>query len=470
VLRAASPEVGTYAYSGVSPSVLANRVSYLLGVHGPSEAVDTACSSALVAVHRARLAILRGECELAVAGGVNALITPEFFISFSRAGMLSPDGRCRSFSSAANGYVRGEGVGAVVLKPLCAARENGDRIYAVIRGSAVNHGGRASSFTAPNPTAQARLLVAAYEDADIPPQSVSYIEAHGTGTSLGDPIEVNGLKQAFRMLYARAGLEPPAAPHCALGSVKTNIGHLEGAAGIAGLLKILLSMQHGRIPRSLHCVEPSPYLELEGSPFELVGETRDWVRPADGQGGRYPRRAGVSSFGVGGTNAHVVLEQVEEAPGADEGAVASPQLLVLSARDEDRLREYAARLAEFLERPGNRVRLVDVAHTLRVGRDEHEQRLALCAADLPSAARVLRGYAHGEAGALLIAGKVGGPGDAAEVDAALAAGDLDALARLWVRGTPVDWQRLPGADQGRRVSLPTYPFARTRHWVMPTTG
>ena len=471
VLRAAAPEVGIHAYSGVSPSMLANRVSYLLGVHGPSEAVDTACSSALVALHRARLALLRGECELAIAGGVNALITPEFFISFSRAGMLSPDGRCRSFSSAANGYVRGEGVGAVVLKPLRAARENGDQIYAVIRSSAVNHGGRASSLTAPNPAAQARLLVAAYEEAGIPPQSVSYLEAHGTGTSLGDPIEVNGLRQAFGTLYARAGLAPPTAPHCALGSVKTNIGHLEGAAGIAGLLKILLSMRHGRIPRSLHCDEPSPYLELEGSPFELVGETRDWVRPSDGQGGRYPRRAGVSSFGVGGTNAHVVLEQVEEAPAAaDEDGGASPQLLVLSARDEDRLREYAARLAEFLERPGDRVRLVDVAHTLRVGRDEHDQRLALCAAELQSAARALRGYARGDAGADLATGKVGDPGDAAEVEAALAAGDLDALARLWVRGTPVDWRRLPDAERGRRVSLPTYPFARTRHWVQPAAG
>jgi long-subunit acyl-CoA synthetase (AMP-forming)/3-oxoacyl-(acyl-carrier-protein) synthase len=468
VLRAASPEVGIHAYSGVSPSVLANRVSYLLGVHGPSETVDTACSSALVAIHRARLALLRGECELAVAGGVNALITPEFFISFSRAGMLSPDGRCHSFSSAANGYVRGEGVGVVVLKPLGAARADGDHVYAVIRGSAVNHGGRASSFTAPNPTAQARLLVAAYEDAGIPPQSVSYLEAHGTGTPLGDPIEVNGLKQAFRTLYARAGLEAPAAPHCALGSVKTNIGHLEGAAGIAGLLKILLAMQHGRIPRSLHCAEPNPYLELQGSPFELVGETRDWVRPPDGQGGRYPRRAGVSSFGVGGTNAHVVLEQLDAPTSpADDGDAASPQLLVLSAKDEDRLREYAARLAEFLARPGTGTRLVDVAQTLRVGRDEHEQRLALCAADLPSAARALRAYAQGEAGAGLVAGKTGDPADAAEVQAALATGDLDALARLWVRGTPVDWQRLPGADRGRRVSLPTYPFARTRHWVEP---
>ena len=204
--------------------MLPNRLSFLLDLHGPSLPVETACSSSLVAIHQAVRALREGECDLALAGGVNLLLSPHLYFSFSRAGMLCEDGRCKTFDARANGYVRGEGVGALLLKPLSRAEADGDTIHAVIRGTAINHGGRANALTAPNPNAQAELLVAAYQDASIDPATVGSIEAHGTGTSLGDPIEVIGLRKAFSQLYQQWGRPAPTQPHCALGSVKTNIG------------------------------------------------------------------------------------------------------------------------------------------------------------------------------------------------------------------------------------------------------
>src|SRR5262249_34296884 len=210
-----------YSSTGMVPSMGPNRMSYLLDVHGPSEPIDTACSSSLVAIHKALLAIEAGECEQAIVGGVNIMITPDFHISFDRAGMLSPDGRCKTFSKHANGYVRGEGVCMLFLKKLTAAEQGGDHIYGLIRGSAMNHGGRANSFTAPNPNAQADLIVNAYKKAGVDPTTVGYIETHGTGTPLGDPIEVNGLKKAFKTLYQEIGgsqaAEQAAHAHCGLG-------------------------------------------------------------------------------------------------------------------------------------------------------------------------------------------------------------------------------------------------------------
>jgi 3-oxoacyl-(acyl-carrier-protein) synthase len=428
IVRQAGDEVSIYAYSGTFPSVLPHRLSYLLGLHGPSEVVDTACSSALVALHRARLSLLAGECELAVVGGVAALLTPELFLSFSKAGMLSPEGR-----------------------PLSRALADDDHIHAVIRGSAVNHGGRASSFTSPNPTAQARLLVAAYEDAGLDPATVSYIEAHGTGTSLGDPIEINGLKKGFAELYARAGRPAPTRPHCGLGSVKTNIGHLEAAAGIAGLLKLVLCLRHKELPPSLHCQEVSPYVELEDSPFFIVNEGQPWQRLTDDQGREIPRRAGVSSFGVGGANAHVVLEEYRPVDGAADNAQptnTAPQLFVLSARNAERLRDYADRMAAHLNARGNALTLRDVAYTSQVGRDEMSERLAVVADSIGELRDRLRAHAAGDT-----------------VEHSLDEHDLAALGRAWVEGGAVDWHRLHGDMPPRRVSLPPYPFARKRYWV-----
>jgi polyketide synthase PksN len=386
--------VGLEGHSSTSavPSIGPNRMSYLLNVHGPSEPIETACSSSLVALHRAVRAIHSGDCEMALVGGINTIITPWGHISFGKAGMLSEEGRCKTFAKQANGYVRGEGVGMLFLKKLGAAQRAGDHIYGVVIGSAQNHGGRANSLTAPNPKAQAQLLVSAYREAGIEAGSLTYIEAHGTGTGLGDPIEVNGLKSAFGQLWGESDRA-----YCALGSVKTNIGHLELAAGIAGVIKVLLQMQHGELAPSLHCEELNPYLELEGSAFYVVRERRAWEAVRDGRGVELPRRAGISSFGFGGVNAHVVLEQYCE--GQDRGEMTldehRPALVVLSGKSEERLREQAQRLSAHLDRHPQ-VELIDLAYTLQVGREAMEHRLGFTARTLAEVQAKLSGYLAGK--------------------------------------------------------------------------
>jgi amino acid adenylation domain-containing protein len=343
--------IESYSSTGTVGSVGPNRMSYFLNLHGPSEPIETACSSALVAVHRALTAIANGDCDQAIVGGINLIISPETHESFAKAGMLCPDGRCKTFSKQANGYVRGEGVGMLFLKKLDDAERAGDQIHGVIRGSAENHGGRATSLTAPNPKAQAELIKTAVTRAGIDPRSIGYIEAHGTGTELGDPVEINGLKSAFRDLYDASGGDDAPVPHCGLGSVKTNIGHLELAAGIAGLIKVLLQLKHRRLVRSLHCDEINPYIQLAGSPFYLVQENRDWLPPTDAAGHPLPRRAGVSSFGFGGVNAHVVLEEyAQKSPALASREAATPGLIVLSAKSEDRLKASAEALLAFISR------------------------------------------------------------------------------------------------------------------------
>ncbi|HEY8358904.1 MAG TPA: SDR family NAD(P)-dependent oxidoreductase, partial [Ramlibacter sp.] len=345
-LAAAGNRIASHSSTGAVGSIGANRISYFLDLHGPSEPIETACSSALVAVHRGVMAIRGGDCDQALVGGINLIISPETQVSFGKAGMLSEDGRCKTFSKNANGYVRGEGVGLLFLKRLGDARRDGNPILAVIRGSAENHGGRANSLTAPNPKAQADLLRDAYRRAGVDPRTVGYIEAHGTGTALGDPIEVQALKTAFRDLAPQAA---SVAPWCGIGSVKTNIGHLELAAGAAGMAKVLLQLRHRTLAPTLHCGEVNPFLQIEGSPFYLVRQAQPWAALRDADGRELPRRAGVSSFGFGGVNAHVVLEEYvagEATPAIDPNA---PQLLVLSARNPDRLQAQARQLLAFLE-------------------------------------------------------------------------------------------------------------------------
>lgn len=335
--------------TGNAQSLISNRVSFFHNFCGPSEAVDTACSSSLVAVHRAVKSIQMGECEMAVAGGVSILLSPLNFLATGKLGILSPDGKCKTFAKGANGYVKGEGVGALILKPLEKAIRDNDQIYAVIKGTAVNHGGRANTITSPNSEAQASLLIKAYEEAGFEPDTVTYLEAHGTGTELGDPIEVEGMKKAFREMYKRSGKPMPEEAYCGIGSVKTNIGHLEPASGIAGIIKLAMSMKKGELPGMLHIKELNPYIELEGTPFYVVKETMPWKRLKDKNGNEIPRRAGVSSFGFGGTNAHIVLEEYEKSDPKEQRQEQGPQLIVLSARNEERLREYAGIIAAFLE-------------------------------------------------------------------------------------------------------------------------
>ncbi len=284
--------INAHSGTGCAFSIAANRLSYHLNLHGPSMAIDTACSSSLVAVHQACQSLLSGECELALTGGVNLLLSPYLQLALERAGMLSPNRRCKAFDAEADGYVRGEGCGLVVLKRLADAQRDGDPIVALIRASAVNQDGRSNGLTAPNPRAQQALIRQALEQAGLAARAIDYVEAHGTGTRLGDPIEIGALQAVMA-----EGHHPD--ERCWVGSVKTNIGHLEAAAGIAGLIKTVLSLQHAEIPPHLHLERLNPLIKLAETPFAIPTHHEPW--PRNGEPPTRPRRAAVSSFGFGGT-------------------------------------------------------------------------------------------------------------------------------------------------------------------------
>ncbi|MGP0591226.1 type I polyketide synthase [Nitrospira sp. T9] len=365
------------AMLGVEKDSLSTRVSYKLNLEGPSIAVQTACSTSLVAVHLACQALLSGECDMALAGGVSISVPQKVGYLYQEGGIVSPDGHCRTFDADAQGTVGGSGVGLVLLKRLQEAEEDGDHILAVIKGSAINNDGAAKvGYTAPRIEGQAKVIGAAHLASGVTPDSISYVEAHGTGTPMGDPIEVAALTQAFRASTARTGF-------CALGSIKTNIGHLDAAAGIAGLIKTVLALSHRQIPASLHYVRPNPAIEFSATPFYVNRTLTEWVR------GESPRRAGVSSFGLGGTNAHVVLE---EAPSSQRASAVDDesccQLLLLSARSEAALNEMTNRLATHLYQHPH-LCLADIAHTLQSGRKAFPYRRWLTAMNTEEAARLL---------------------------------------------------------------------------------
>lgn len=481
LLAEAQADIEGYSMTGLAPSLGPNRISYHFNFHGPSVAVETACSSALVAIHRAAEAIRHGQCETAIAGGVNLLLLPDSFIGFAKAGMLAKDGRCKPFSAMADGYARGEGVGLVFLKRLDAARRDGDRILAVIRASGENHGGHASSLTAPNPKAQANLLRGVYRQAGFDPRTVGYIEAHGTGTPLGDPIEIEALSAAFADLSQEAETRfGPAEPQdCAVGSVKSNIGHLELAAGAAGLIKTLLQIEHGKLVKTLHCEQLNPYLKLEGGPFRIAAANAPWPRKTDALGNALPRRAGVSSFGFGGSNAHVVVEEFiappDAPPDAPPSQTSAPQLFVLSAHSPEALTQWARLLRDHVA-SNAAPPLATIAHTLQTARDAMEHRLAFVAARPSDVLARLDSFLNGRQDAALHQGRVK-PNRAAmavlenDVEFRNAAnglparGNADGLLELWVRGFDVDWNALRGSARPKRVRLPCYPLAKTEYWV-----
>ncbi|SKB15922.1 hypothetical protein PL11201_80232 [Planktothrix sp. PCC 11201] len=477
LMKENSPE-----YYGMFPFMLANRVSYLLNFRGPSEAIDTACSSSLVAIHRAIESLRQGSCEMAIAGGVNIIANPQLVIAADQSGMLSEDGRCKTFDKSANGYVRGEGVGAILLKPLAKAIEDNDSIYGIIRGSAENHGGKATSPTAPNPIAQQELIVSAYTQAGIAPETVSYIEAHGTGTPLGDPIEFNGLKGAFAQLYQQNGSEPAKEPHCALGSVKTNIGHLEAAAGISGVLKVLLMMKHRIIPGNCHLQEPNPYLQLTDSPFYLAKNTQAWTALQDAEQNPIPRRAGVSSFGIGGTNVHLVLEEYISQTAAKQPDNGEARAIILSAKNKQCLVEIASNLYNFLiasynSSSTNLLRLSDIAYTLQIGREEMEYRLGFVVSSIEELKEKLAVYiSDREENQDLYEGSTKGNKDTVETFGSdddlqeilakwIEGRKFDKILKLWVKGLSVNWNKFYTGTLPKRISLPTYPFARESYWL-----
>ncbi|MGL4200715.1 MAG: beta-ketoacyl synthase N-terminal-like domain-containing protein, partial [Enterobacter roggenkampii] len=356
---------------GGSVSSIANRVSYFFNFQGPSLGLDTMCSSSLTAIHLACESLRSGGCEVALAGGVNLSLHPNKYLLLSQGRFASTTGRCESFGSGGDGYVPGEGVGVVVLKPLAQAEADGDAIYGVLRGTAINHGGKTHGYTVPNLKAQADVIGRAFDEAGVELWRCGYLEAHGTGTQLGDPIEIAALSRVF----AGEGLR------CATGSVKSNIGHTESAAGIAGLTKVLLQMRHGYLVPSLHAETLNPNIDFESTPFRVQREVTAWPRIRREEGGverEYPRLAGVSSFGAGGSNAHVVVEEyVSE--GVKEDEVECRAMVVLSGRDSHSLRARAQGLLDWLEREGENASLGEIAYTLQVGREGMDERLGVVA-------------------------------------------------------------------------------------------
>jgi polyketide synthase PksN len=455
---------GNASISSSSHASVANRVSYFFDFHGPSLALDTMCSSSLTAIHLACEELRRGEIDAAIAGGVNLTVHPYKYVTLSLGRFAASDGRCRSFGEGGDGYVPGEGVGAVLLKPLEHALRDGDQIYALIKSSTVNHGGKTNGYSVPNPNAQADLIRDALDKAKIHPGTLSYVETHGTGTSLGDPIEITALSKAFEGRTERQ--------FCPIGSVKSNIGHLESAAGIAAVTKALLQIKHNQLVPSLHANPPNPNINFKESPFYVQTELTEWNRPA-----AHPRRVGVSSFGAGGSNAHLILEEYASAP-VPESAT-SPEVVVLSARDTDALCRYAERFVAFLENASD-LSLTDVAFTSQVGRTPMPARLAIVTHSVEDLRVKLNEWvalkkdgglpenvyygnvreAHHGAGNL-----IEGPAGKAYLKDLLANRDLERIARFWIMGGEIDWSLLDRSARPRRVSLPTYPFARERCWV-----
>ncbi|UQS14769.1 SDR family NAD(P)-dependent oxidoreductase [Pseudomonas sp. HS6] len=425
-----------FAATGNAHAMLANRVSYLFDFEGPSQSIDTACSSALVAVNRAVMSLQRGECDYALAGAVSLLIDSDMTEAAQSMGVLSPNFRCATFDSEADGYVRAEGVGSLLLKRLADARRDGDSIHAVIEAAEENHGGRGHSLTAPNPNAQKRLLLAAYT-----PElaaRVSYIETHGTGTRLGDPVEIDALKGAWRTLA------PDQKDTVLLGSVKTNVGHLEPAAAIASLFKVILAFKHRMLPANLHLRTLNPYIDFEHSPFKVLDRNTPW----EGQ----ERVAGISSFGFGGTNAHVVLSEPPACTTTPQASSHEEHLVVLSARSCDSLLAMKGALLRHLESPSVQSQaLADIAFTLGAGREHFEYRLAWNVRTVDALVQALRAEL---------------PPDIRQVGRGSEGADLDQqgadLRERYLQGGQVAWRTL--YPQAGRLHLPGYAFDTRQYW------
>ncbi len=472
---------GKPMFLGYSLSSIANRVSYFFNFSGPSLAVDTMCSSSLTAIHLACESIKHGDCDLALAGGVNLSLHPNKYLQLGQNGFASSDGLCRSFGEGGDGYVPGEGIGAILLKPLDKAIRDEDHIYAIIKGSSLNHGGKTNGYTVPNPNAQGLLIKEVLERANVNARTISYLEAHGTGTELGDPIEISGLMQAYQQ-------DTNETQFCSIGSAKSNIGHLEAAAGIAAVTKVVLQLKHKQLPPSIHSQTVNPNISFEKSPFYLQRKLETWEKPVIKEGDierTYPLRAGISGFGAGGANAHLILEEyVERRNNEKQSAEIDGQslLFLLSAKNENRLKKYALELFEFISVPSDvHPSMQSIAYTLQVGREAMEERLALIASSLEELREKLLQYHQGLSenehcyrGSVqttekemetLLQGEIG----EIFVRQLLRGQELGKLAALWTKGVNIDWQLLYSESKPQRCSLPTYPFAQKRYWV-PDVG
>jgi len=449
--------------AGNLPSFLPSRISYLLNLKGPSISVDTACSSSLVAVHMACQSIRNHESELAIAGGVKINLIP--IGNSYELGIESSTSRTRTFDESSDGTGGGEGAIALLLKPLSKAIVDRDHIYGVIKGSAINNDGTSMGLTAPNPKAQEEVILKAWSDAAVNPETISYIEAHGTGTKLGDPIEIQGITNAFGKFTNKKNF-------CGVGSVKTNIGHLDSAAGIVGLLKAVLALKYQVIPGNLHFTKANPMIEFDNSPLYVLDQLKEWKQDY------LPRRCGVSSFGFSGTNCHVVLEEAPRNTSQGDPAPSSePNLFTLSARDKDTLFKLVNTYRSFIQQ--NDIDIKDLCYTLNTGRDHHLHRISIVMHSKEELLEELNCFlSNTEHSSENFITNVNSqylgfthPMDE-EMQAAVAEFRvnkdvvvLKKISNYYVCGVKIDWEFLYSAEKRNKISLPTYPFRRDRCWV-----
>lgn len=470
--------------TGLWTSILASRISYTFNLKGPGVVIDTACSSGLVALHSACKALINGDCDMAIAGGINLLLLPVKNSIFDS--VESYDGVVRSFDKNANGTTWAEGVGALLVKPLKNAIEDRDSIYAVIKGSAVNNDGSSNGITAPNAQAQEAVIVKAWQEAQISPETISYVEAHGTATVLGDPIEVSGLAGAFRKFTGRRQF-------CAVGTVKTNIGHTVAVSGIASVIKIIKAFKNDRLPPTLNFNEPNPYINFIESPLYVAARPMDWPR------GDLPRRAGISAFGLSGTNCHVLLEEPPESKSHPE-AEDRRHIFMLSAKSEASLQEIIAKYVTLLQNETS-ISIRDLCYTLATGRGHYNYRLAILAKDIRELSEKIARIANAHPGAVTVPGiffgchKLVPSSKKDRQEHEISEGErlklsseaglilkryldseyaedrlLEELALYYIKGAGVQWDNMYDKSEARRLHLPVYAFERNRHWFERTNA
>lgn len=477
IISETCPSLALDSFSGNLPAILPARLSYYLNLKGPSLLIDTSCSSSLVAIHLACQGIVNGDCELAIAGGINIITVPIVNEVVEAIGIVASDGRTKTFDDNCDGVGQGEGIGAIFLKPLHQALNDGDNIYAVIKGSAINQDGKSIGITAPNAVSQEEVIVKAWGAAGIDPETISYIEAHGTATKLGDPTEILGIKKAFRQYTDKKQF-------CAIGSVKSNIGHTIGAAGVAGIIKAVMALKYKHIPASIHFNQANKKIKFEDSPVYVNDRLQKWNKD-------WPRRCGVSSFGVSGTNCHVVLEEAPNTKETPADHIRSPQILTLSAQNFSILKELVYKYRRFLKKC-NTPDLFDLCYTANTGRKYFNCRLAMFVTDKLDLIKKIDYLSEADFEnveldnsycneiwlsynsrnidkknlnqntlnmeiSLKIKEFISGGFSDKEI--------INYFCRLYVDGAEIDWNNLYGDVKGHRVSIPTYPFKRTRCWV-----
>ncbi len=478
------PKDNPMTMTSIVPSMVPNRISYTLNLSGPSEYFETACSSVFVSLHRAVQSLHHGECKYAIVGSVNLLLSPLGFAAFEAMGFLSHDGQTRPFQANANGYVRSEGVGVLVLRPLKDAVEDKDHIYAVIKGTGVAHGGKGMSMTAPSAAGIKAAMLQAYRASNIDPRTVSYIEAHGIGSPLGDGIEINALKSGYQELSTQYQKSKQDEPVCYIGNINPSIGHGEVVSGMAALMKVIFAIRHKMMPGIPNFTKPHENIILKGSPYQILKENRKWEALKDESGRIMPRRASISSYGFGGVNAHIVVEEyispsIESAHRALE---VGPQIIVFSAKNQERVREVINQMLEYVQHR-EELRLEDIAYTLQVGREVMDSRVAMIVNNREEFIHGMREYLKAveenrdiEAQVTIYTGNLNedqseirsllsGKLEEVLLDVLLGESNLEKLALYWVKGGNIPWKSLHKGYEPQRISLPTYPFEKQSYWI-----